>query len=346
MKINVLSLFDGISCCQQALNRAGIQYNKYYASEIDKHAIKSTMCNYPDTIQLGSVTEWQTWSIDWQSIGLIVAGSPCQGFSFAGKQLAFDDERSKLFFEFVNILRHVQKFNPDVKYILENVYMKKEHEKVITNILGVAPIKINSALFSAQSRKRNYWTNFGLQSAGLFGYPVSTIKQPKDKGILLKHILQPESEVDEKYYLSDKMLSFFISNHEKMKANNQGFSFTPTENFDTKSKTVTTKEGSRMENNFIKVSRDGQVKKNQNKSVCFTAGGNSGGNHSDMDLILLLENYRIRRLSVIEVCRLQTIADDYFFKDGKQIISDSQIYKSCGNGFTVDVIAYILNYIK
>jgi DNA (cytosine-5)-methyltransferase 3A len=345
--MNVLSLFDGISCCQQALNKAGIQYDKYYASEIDKHAMKATMCNYPDTIQLGSVTECQTWDIDWKSIGLIVAGSPCQGFSFAGKQLAFDDERSKLFFEFVNILLHIQKFNPDVKYLLENVYMKEEHEKVITNILGVAPIKINSALLSAQSRKRNYWTNLGMQSAGLFGYPVSIIKQPKDKGILLKHILQLESEVDEKYYLSDKMLKYFVNITKVLKEKGNGFKFEPVcSNYEGKSKTISTKEGGRVENNFIKVSRDGRAKKNQNKSDCFTPGGNSGGNHSDMDLILLLDNYRIRRLTPIEVCRLQTISDNYFFKNGKQIISDSQIYKSCGNGFTVDVIAHILNYIK
>lgn len=129
--MNVLSLFDGMSCGQIALNQLGIKVDEYYASEIDKWAIQVTQKNYPDTIQLGDITKWREWDIDWASIDLVYGGSPCQGFSFAGKQLAFDDPRSRLFFEFVDIVNHIKSLNPDVKFLLENVRMKKEYLDVI-----------------------------------------------------------------------------------------------------------------------------------------------------------------------------------------------------------------------
>lgn len=170
--INVLSLFDGISCGQIALERAGIKVNKYFASEIDKHAIKVTQHNFPNTIQLGDVTKVQAENLP--KIDILLAGSPCQGFSLAGKQLNFNDPRSKLFFEFVRLLKEcAPKY-----FLLENVKMKKEYENVISEILGVAPIKINSALVSAQNRERLYWTN------------IPDVRQPEDKGILLKDILE------------------------------------------------------------------------------------------------------------------------------------------------------------
>ena len=135
--MNVLSLFDGISCGRIALDRAGIKVNNYYASELDKHAIKVTQANWPETIQLGDVTKWREWDIDWSSIDLLIGGSPCQGFSFAGKQLAFDDPRSKLFFVYVDILNHIKDVNPYLKFLLENVKMKKEYLDVISETLGV-----------------------------------------------------------------------------------------------------------------------------------------------------------------------------------------------------------------
>jgi site-specific DNA-cytosine methylase len=182
MKIgNVLSLFDGMSCGQIALERAGIEYDNYYASEIDKYAIKITQHNYPNTIQLGDVTKWKDWNIDWNSIDLILAGSPCQGFSFAGKQLAFDDDRSKLFFVFIDILNHIRKFNSNVDFLLENVRMKQEHQDVISQHLKVKPIMINSNLVSAQNRLRLYWTS------------IPNLGQPENKGILLRDILESGS---------------------------------------------------------------------------------------------------------------------------------------------------------
>lgn len=170
--MNALSLFDGISCGQLALQRAGIRVDKYFASEINKYAIQVTQENFPDTIQLGDVTKWRTWGLP--KIDLLLGGSPCQGFSFAGKQLNFDDPRSKLFFEFVKVLKEVK----PKYFLLENVKMKQEYQDVISDELGVQPIEINSSLVSAQNRIRLYWTNI----------PVSC--KPIDKEVYLKDILQ------------------------------------------------------------------------------------------------------------------------------------------------------------
>ncbi len=168
--MNVLSLFDGMSCGQIALNRADIVYDKYYASEIDKHAIKVTQHNYPNTKQLGDVTKITTQNAP--KIDLLIGGSPCQGFSFAGKQLNFDDPRSALFFEYVRLLRELK----PKWFLLENVVMKREYQDVISQHLGVQPIKINSALVSAQNRNRLYWTN------------IPNVTQPDDKGIYFNNI--------------------------------------------------------------------------------------------------------------------------------------------------------------
>lgn len=205
--MNVLSLFDGMSCGQIALRELGVHVDKYYASEIDKFAIKQTQTNFPDTIQLGDVNNWQSWDIHWSSIDLVLAGSPCQGFSFAGKGLAFDDPRSKLFFVFVEILEACKLFNPNVKFLLENVDMKKEHLRIISEYVGLFPTKINSTLVSAQNRERWYWTNIRTKKSGLFDEIHTDIPQPKDRKIFLRDILQPESEIDKKYYLSRTALA-------------------------------------------------------------------------------------------------------------------------------------------
>ena len=200
--INVLSLFDGMSCGRIALERANIKIKSYYSSEIDKYAIKVTMKNYPDTIQLGDVTKWKDWKIE--KPDLIIAGSPCQGFSFAGKQLNFNDPRSKLFFVFADIL----KFYKPQYFLLENVRMKENYEKVISRTLGeiypeyvqhpeiwgeglLEPYLINSALVSAQNRERLYFTNIPIK--GL----------PEDRGILLKYIIENGSTERNKSYCID-----------------------------------------------------------------------------------------------------------------------------------------------
>lgn len=175
--MNVLSLFDGMSCGQIALAKAGIKVNKYYAAEVDKYAIQVTQNNYPGTIQLGDVTKWREWDLDWPGINLLIGGSPCQGFSFAGQQLAFDDPRSALFFVYVDILNHIKSVNPGVIFMLENVKMKQCFMDVISSQLGVSPVFINSDLVSAQSRRRMYWASWEFSA-------------PSDLGISLNNILQ------------------------------------------------------------------------------------------------------------------------------------------------------------
>lgn len=399
-----LSLFDGMSCLQIAAKELGISPDKYYASEIDQHAIKQTQLNFPDTIQLGSVTEWKTWDIDWSKVGLIGAGSPCQGFSFAGKQLAFDDPRSVLFFVFIDILNHCRKFNPNVKFLLENVDMKREHMNVINNYCGLFAVNINSNRVSAQNRNRWYWSNIRTKQVGLFGETHTDIPQPKDRGILLKDIL--EKEVPEKYYLSDKMLNYF----DKRAANFNAGKVNIRAETDKATTLCASMSSCDISDNFV-LDTKLKPKESQTKANCFTAGGNSGGLHSDMDLICvamrergenndqqLEPNYtgktntltsvqkdnlvmclnesnsqsqrvqlnadksvcisgegggggaktglykfenRIRRLTPTECARLQTIPEWY-----KWGCSDTQQYRMLGNGWTVQVIAHILSFLK
>jgi len=183
--MNVLSLFDGMSCGMIALDRLGIKVDNYYASEIDKYAIQVSQANYPDIIQVGDITKLDLSTLP--KIDLVMGGSPCQGFSFAGKQLAFDDPRSALFFEFVKC---VDTLKPKY-FLLENVRMKKEYLDIISEYMGVEPIFINSSLVSAQSRQRYYWTN------------IPGIEQPEERGIVLRDIL--EDQVGSEHYVGDNM---------------------------------------------------------------------------------------------------------------------------------------------
>lgn len=186
--MNVLSLCDGISCGMVALERAGIKVDKYYASEIEPHAISVSKRNYPNIIHMGDMTIWKYWDIDWSSIDLILAGTPCQSLSIIQSKTRENlDGKSKLFFTAVDILNHVKQFNPKVKFLFENVAsMKKECKQLISEILGCEPVFIDSADFSAQSRPRYYWCNF----------PVSMEYEPcKD---VLFYIM--ESNVSEKYF--------------------------------------------------------------------------------------------------------------------------------------------------
>jgi DNA (cytosine-5)-methyltransferase 3A len=188
--MNVLSLFDGMSCGQIALNRAGIKVSSYYASEIDPYAIKITQKNYPNTIQLGDVTKVN--GLDLPKIDLLIGGSPCQDLSFANEEkLGLEGKKSNLFWEFVRLLKET---NPKY-FLLENVRMEKKWQDVISKELGVEPIKINSSLVSAQSRNRLYWTN------------IPNVTQPKDKGLIFKDIL--EKNVDKKYFYLPKSLEYF-----------------------------------------------------------------------------------------------------------------------------------------
>ena len=317
MKIdNVLSIFDGMSCGQIALERAGIKVDNYFASEIDKHAIKVTQHNYPDTIQIGDVTK--VFAKDLPKIDLLIGGSPCQGFSFAGKQLNFDDPRSKLFFEFVRLLEETK----PKYFLLENVKMKKEYQDIISEQLGVKPIMINSSLVSAQSRERLYWTNI----------PITELLT--DKGILLKDIIEIGEPIKDK---SQTILATLYKENAKsmIKRNKAGLLVKmSSENPRIKEISITDR-GIRPHRNDKRksgISEIGTIHYPDTKSYTITA------NHAPK---VLTEIIGWRKLSPLECERLQTVPDGY-----TSIVSDTQRYKMLGNGWTVDVISFIFSFLR
>ena len=249
-----------MSCGQIALRELGVPIERYYASEIDKHAIAQTQLNFPETIQLGDVEKWREWNIEWSEIDLLLAGSPCQGFSLAGKMLGHDDPRSRLYWVFLDILHHVQKLNPNAKYLLENVRMRPSDELRINESLGIRPVVINSALVSAQNRVRLYWSDIRTKSEGIWGELLTDIPQPADRGIYIGDIL--DDEVDEKYYMRNLSL-----------------------NEDALESIGTTQDG--KASGVVKLDKKLKPKAQQDKASCLTAGGHSGGNHSDMDILCI-----------------------------------------------------------
>lgn len=303
--MNVLSLFDGMSCGQIALERSGLRVKKYFASEIDKFAIKVTQNNYPNTIQLGSVENWNSWRIP--KIDLILAGSPCQGFSFAGKQLNFDDPRSKLFFTFVDILESIKP-----KYwLLENVLMKREYENIISSKLNIDPIMIDSSLVSAQSRKRLYWTNIRSEVVDFFGRKKSQIQQPKDKKIFLKDIIE-NGFVDR-----EKSCTIVASEYKGCSSDYY-------------------LENSRRQIVFIDQRPRGKNKGGKHYFKCPTI---TSGEFVCNNKLFNGKDYR--KLTPLECERLQTVPENY-----TNHVSNTQRMKMLGNGWTVDVIAHILKHIN
>lgn len=379
--MNVLSLFDGISCGRVALERAGIQVNKYYASEIDKYATQVSQKNYPDIIRLGDINNWEKWDIDWSSIDLILAGSPCQGFSFAGKQLAFDDKRSALFFRFAEILSHVQSMNPKVSFLLENVRMKRDYQHVITSIVGVEPIMIDSALVSAQRRKRLYWCNWDIEL-------------PNDKGILLKNIVHENNEATDEHvgiiqrargnnnggihteksptlttcsfeqnnhvlYVADSKINTIITPY--ITPFNQALQILDRETasgkigffqYDSQANRVYSVHGKSV--TLCGEAGGGAAKTGQYLFGCISPGRvekrQNGQRFNDgekfytltaQDRHGILIDGYIRKLTPIECEHLQTLPDNY-----TEGVSNTQRYKCLGNGWTVDFIAHILGYLK
>lgn len=330
--MNVLSLFDGMSCGQIALNRIGLKPAKYFASELDKYAIKVTQSNHPNTIQLGDVTGWRDWNINWSSIDLLIGGSPCQGFSFAGKQLAFDDPRSKLFFVYVDILNHIKLCNPRIKFMLENVKMKKEYLDVISDQLGVEPVFINSALVSAQNRQRYYWCNW-------------RVDQPEDSGIVFADIIESDLVdrskphcLDANYYKGGNLKSYFEKGRRQLvfiKQTPRGKNKGGLKAVD--GKTPTLSSNSWEHNNHLIsgaeiITRGFEQIKVKGKSYALAASSATGSK------ALVSDGLTYRKLTPIECERLQTVPDNY-----TNYVSNTQRYKMLGNGWTVDVIAHIFS---
>lgn len=364
--LNCLSLFDGISCGMVALERAGFKVDEYHAFEIDKYAIQISQKNYPDIIRHGSVVGADF--SQFKDISLLMAGSPCQGFSFAGKQLNFNDPRSALFFEFVRALKVAK----PKYFMLENVKMKKEYQRVISDHLGVEPIEINSALVSAQNRKRLYWTNIPDQYL------------PNDKNILIKDIL--EGEPDEKYFLSSTMLNGSLRNNKafngRFKAHGPDeksqcltaryYKMGKTDPYIDQLKVVNYSSSGRLngeiEGRYYETEKGNTLTASGYSSKSSTAiyqvdpSIDSGGKqpymqdriyHVDGKSVSLTAGFAnrlnvsggklelVRRLTPIECERLQTLPDRY-----TEGVSDTQRYKALGNGWTVDVVAHIFKGMK
>lgn len=378
--MNVLSLFDGMSCGRITLSELGIPVKKYYASEVDKFAIKATMQNFPDTIQLGDVRELEVSRLD--KIDLIIGGSPCTNLSMSGKRKGLSTKegieildlqtylelkengfefegQSYLFWEYIRIYHELIERGDNPKFFLENVEMGKKWESVFNETIGRKGIHINSALVSAQNRRRIYWTDIH-----------DDIPQPEDRGILLRDIL--EEEVDEKYFLSDKMIECLKG---RVKTDNDPTCVAMTACLTPKRTEYGKQIRKEYEAGIAKEQRkniqqlepreDGKTnclttvqKDNQiiasgtirgfggvhfreiksGKSCTLLARARNDGNSQPCVQI----GARIRRLTPTECARLQTIPEWYIW-DG---ISDTQRYKMLGNGWNVETIKHIFKYLK
>jgi DNA (cytosine-5)-methyltransferase 3A len=323
--MKVLSLFNGMNTGRQALENVGIKVNKYYSSEIKSYAIELTQHHFPDTIQVGDVTKWREWDIDWKSIDLVLSGSPCQDLSAAGKRAGINGKKSSLFFTFVDILNHIKELNPNVLFLQENVgSASKLDVGIMSRALGVYPVRINSSLVTAQLRDRYYWSNIRTKEDGMFGDIVTDIPQPKDKGILFKDIItggrvervkalalleQTEKSFGHKDRLSEKAQNY-LKGREKFGVN------------------------------LIYVESD--------KHTCLNTGSGRGGtqrylkhrNETTGMVTLIQENEIVRTVNKVEMCRLQGFPDNYC-----DILTTAKAGSLLGDGWTLPIIEHIFKFI-
>ena len=360
----VVSLFNGMNCGYIALDRLGIKPTRYYSSEIDQHAIKIANKNYPDTIQLGDVKNWRDWDIEWKFVDLVMGGFPCQSWSVAGKQTGDRDSRGQLFWVMLDIMQHVMECNPNAKYLMEHVRMSNAFEKYITHhtekaLPNVNKYLINSSLVSAQNRKRFYWTNIVLDEP-----------QPKDRGIVLKDILEggltdrtKSHCLDANYFKGGNLKSYFEKHRRQLVFSDD--------------KMCHVGDADLKGHDYV---RRVYAPEGKSPSLCASSGGNlepkvlvkgarmvgrrldSTGTRKDHDKSIpikqmievrdddktnclttvtkdsiLVENMSWRKLTPLECERLQTVPDGY-----TEGVSNTQRYKMLGNGWTVDVIVHIL----
>ena len=311
--MNVLSMFDGMSGGQLSFQRAGLTVNKYYSCEIDKYAQAVTKANFPDTIFLGDVTKVDFSKL--KDIDIIIAGSPCQDVSFSGKGAGLKGARSSLFYKVVEAIKVCK---PEY-FLLENVKMKKEYQDVISGLLKVEPVFINSKDFSAQHRQRLYWTNI-------------PVRPWTDKGIVLKDILEVAGYVDRdksfcldaNYWKGGNLKSYFEKHRRQLVFN----------------RCLQVGEADIKGRDSIK-----RVYSQEGKAPTLTT---CGGGHREPKVYV--EPLKWRKLTPIECERLQTVPDNYTSKgimDGKEVkISNTQRYKMLGNGWTIDVIAFIFESLQ
>jgi DNA-cytosine methyltransferase len=322
--MKVLSLFNGMNTGRQALENVGIKVDKYYSSEIKPYAIELTQHHFPDTIQVGDVTKWRDWDIDWKNIDLVLSGSPCQDLSAAGKRAGINGKKSSLFFTFVDILNHIKELNPNVLFLQENVgSASKLDVGIMSRALGVYPVRINSSLVTAQLRDRYYWSNIRTKET-MFDI-VTDIPQPKDKGIMFKDIItggrvervkalalleQTEKSFGHKDRLSEKA-QIYLKGREKFGVN------------------------------LIYVESD--------KHTCLNTGSGRGGtqrylkhrNETTGMVTLIQENEIVRTVNKVEMCRLQGFPDDYC-----DILTTAKAGSLLGDGWTLPIIEHIFSFIK
>ena len=309
--MNIVSLFDGCSGARESLNKLHARVNNYYASEVDPYAIKIAQKNYPNTIHLGDV-KGVTIDRTFPKIDLLIGGSPCQDLSFAGYQKGLvEGTRSNLFFEYVRILKEIREINPDIKFLLENVRMKQENQNIISDLLGVEPILINSAKLSAQNRQRLYWTN------------IEGVRQPADQGIMLKDILEhgvTDREkshcIDANYFKGGNLKSYFEKHRRQL---------------------VFSKDGLCHIGDADLNGHESLIRVYHEAGKAPTLNSMQGGNRQPK---VFVEPYNYRKLTPLECERLQGFPDNY-----TEGVSNTQRYKMLGNGFQVDTISFILDQI-
>lgn len=381
--MNVLSLFDGMSCGRIALERCGFKVDNYFASEIDKYAIQVAKANYPDTVHLGDVTRIKTrdrsvfyfedpdcvpvdqlFKIRQTKIDILIGGSPCQGFSFAGKQLNFDDPRSKLFFEYVRLLRELK----PKYFLLENVNMKQEYQDIISSLLGVEPIRINSNLVSAQNRDRLYWTN------------IPVLNPPRNRNVMLKDILEDgwtdrdkSHCIDANYFKGGNLKSYFQKNRRQLvfdieqgdsglilagEADLKGHGYNRrVYDPEGKAPSLCAASGGNLEPKILlrgarivnrRLDENGKRKDND-KSIPLKARvevredekSNCLSTIYKDSIVADVEQLQWRKLTPLECERLQTVPENY-----TNHVSNTQRYRMLGNGWTVDVICHILDGMR
>lgn len=361
--MNIISLFDGMSCGQIAINRLGLKYDKYFASEIDKYAKHITQKNYPNTIHIGDVRyiSYKNGTLYTPNgnyeckIDLIIGGSPCTDLSLSGKQtglLSNDLEtylklkesetefkgQSYLFWEYLRLLNEIR----PTYFLLENVKMSFKWRDIITENVGYDPILINSSLLSAQNRERYYWTN------------IPNIEQPKDKGIYLKDIVEEnktalglaqrgrykDGKIVQKYEMNGKEKSNCLTTVQK-----DTLVFIPIDEHSSTKGLICIgglkNPKSKMWINSDKIlqrnfNQGNRVYSEEGKSVTLSANGGGIGGKTGLYEI---EGY-IRKLTVMECERLQTVPENY-----TEGVSKTQALKMLGNGWTIDVIVHILRNI-
>jgi len=352
--INVLSLFDGLSGARIALDKLGIPC-KYYSAEIDKYAISVSRKNYPDIIQLGDLTKWREWDIDFGKIDLLVAGFSCQSWSMAGKMKGDNDPRGALVHDLIAIWQEITKQNPNVKFLFENVKMKKEFTEYINKLFGVEPILINSALLSAQNRKRNYWTN------------IPNVTQPEDKGITWGDVREHGVESESYYYTekamqwlgrhsriknklltvhkSDEKMQMIEASHHKKYSSQRFFGIVDLPN---NTQTVGAMRGRYLVNG--KRQDGNQLTKGLTKQYIEFRYDNKTNALTTVakDNVVIpftlpnripVDEFFFRYITPIECEKLQTIPKNY-----TDCVSNSQRYRMLGNSFTCDVIKHILSF--